>query len=102
MLRKQDKENRMDIRINKDWRITTDARNFILERCRIAEDDTKVYKKGDEVWSQEAFYATLDRALSGLVKYDLLKCDAITITALKCRLQSIHDDIEAIRKELVR
>ena len=90
----------MNIRINKDWRLTTDARNFIIEKCRIAQTDSKEHKKGDEVWTQVAFYAKLDRALEGLVKYSLLDCDAKTFDEVKSCLRAIHEDIEAIRGQI--
>ena len=87
----------MNIRINKDWKLTTDNRNFIIEKCRVAATDTNKQKKGDEFWSQVAFYSTLDKALEGVVKYSLLNCPATTFDEVKACLRATQDDIQAIR-----
>ena len=90
----------MNIRINQDWKLTTDPRNFIIEKRRIAQTDTDKQKKGDELWVQIAYYAKLDLALQGLVKHYLLDSTATTLEELRTCLRSIQDDIEAIRTEV--
>ena len=90
----------MNVRVNKEWRVTTDPRNFVIEKCRIASDDTKNHKKGDEIWMQIAFYAKLDLALQGLVKHSLLDCPATTFEEVKSCLQAIQIDIKAIKDVL--
>ena len=90
----------MDIRVNKNWKLTTDPRNFIIEKRRVAQTDTDKQKKGDELWVQIAYYAKLDLALQGLVKHSMLDCDATTLQELRTCLRSIQDDIEAIKAEV--
>ena len=90
----------MNVRVNKEWRITTDPRNFVIEKRRIAQTETDKQKKGDEFWTQIAFYGKLDLALQGLVKHSLLDCPATTFEEVKSCLRSIQSDIKAIKDVL--
>ena len=88
----------MNIRINQDWRLTTDANNFIIEKCRIATKDTKEAKKGDELWSLVAYYSTLDRALGGVLRHSLLESTATTLEEIQSLLTALRDEIQRVRE----
>ena len=88
----------MNIRVNKDWRLTTDANNFIIEKCRIAANDTKEAKKGDEIWSLVAYYSTLDMALGGVVRHSLLESTATTLEEVHSLLAALKDEIQRVRE----
>ena len=87
----------MKIKINDEYRVSTDSDNFILEQSRIAE---KGKHKGERVWKQEGFYTTFDNALTGLLRRKLLGCDAETVEQLRAVVKGVQGDIEAIKKAL--
>lgn len=85
----------MNIQINKDWRITSDPQNFILEQRRVKGKESK--KAGEEFYTSEGFYTTFDAALSGLVRRKLLDSPCESLEAVKSLLQALRTDIQAVK-----
>jgi hypothetical protein len=62
----------MILKINKDYRMSTDSTCIMLEKKRVIEKDTKHYKAGDEVYDIIGFYGEFEHAYNALVKRGLL------------------------------
>jgi len=63
----------MELKVNDNIRITTDAYNFIVQESRIVKEDGKVkkdgtqQKKGDIVWEDQSYHGNLNDALKSLL-----------------------------------
>lgn len=88
----------MNIKINKNYRFTSDKDNFILEQGRIAGEKAK--NTGETVWKQIGFYSTFDDLCRGLLRQEMLSCDAETIEQLSAVTHRVQKDIQAIRQAL--
>ena len=88
----------MKIKINDKFRVTTDKDNFILEQSRVAGEKAK--NTGEFVWKQEGFYTTFDSALRGLLRRELLDCDAETVEELRAVVQDVQEHIDVIKRAL--
>ena len=85
----------MEIRINHNWRITSDTYNIKLEKRRIV---TKGREKGKEAWCCDWFYGTIEQALNGYLGQIVRDCDAETFDELKELLENTKSEIaEAAR-----
>ena len=62
----------MKLQINEDYRISSDAQNFILEKKRIAE---KGKKAGEEVWSAVGYFGKIEWAFRDCVRRGLMEQD---------------------------
>jgi len=87
----------MKIGISDNFRFTSDADNFILEKSRIAE---KGKHKGETVWKQVGFYRTFDDMCRGLLRREMLDCDAETIEELCAVTRGVQACIEEVRNLL--
>ena len=75
----------MNVKLDDNFKITSDARNFILERKKINGDDHKY--PGEESWVAVGFYPCIDSLLRGWYKQSLLQGD---IDSLKDLTQALH------------
>lgn len=75
----------MRIVIDEDYIITSDERNYILNKVSVTETGKN---KGEEYQIAVGFYPTFDKALVGYVRKKELKSNATTIS----------EQIEVIRK----
>ena len=67
----------MILKINEDYRISTDSLNITVEKKRVIKEDTKskTLKAGDEVFDIIGFYGEFEHAYRALVKHGLLTSD---------------------------
>jgi len=72
----------MILKINEDYRISTDSTCIMLEKKRIIEKDTKHHKAGDEVFDTIGFYGEFEHAYNALVKRGLLASDLEGLRAI--------------------
>ena len=56
------------IEINKDWQITSDERNWVLQQRRVIKKSKVVENIGKDIWEVDGYYPTLISAVKGLVE----------------------------------
>lgn len=57
--------------LSKNYKIESDNLNVTIWKRCIVQKDTKTSKKGDEYWTAVGYYATVQGALSGIVKMEI-------------------------------
>ena len=96
----------LNIRINDDWRLTSDQFNVILNK-RYIVDPTKSpnweKRKADgaspelrEEWKEVGYYPTIELAMDALVNKAVLSSDAETIPELLNEITQIRREISAV------
>lgn len=99
----------LDIKINEDYKIASDARNVIVNR-RYTVDPTKAPNwpkrqaegaspETRDEWREETFFHTVDDALKWVVKQQIRDCDASTITELLNEIRRFHREISDVMGE---
>jgi len=73
---------RMILKINEDYRITTDSICIILEKKRVIQKNTKNHKAGDEVYDTIGYYGEFEHAYRAMVKHGLLTSDLEGLRAI--------------------
>jgi hypothetical protein len=87
----------MNIQINDDYRIKSDAYNVIVETKSVVKEGDNV---GKEYWTAVGFYPNLESAYRGMVKDGLQTKDLVGVEAILDYLRQIHADIKtALGKE---
>ncbi|MFT9495854.1 hypothetical protein [Anaerosolibacter sp.] len=84
----------MEIKINSKYKITSDDKNIILQEIKIAQQDTKTMKQGDEYTVNVGWYGTLENAMNGLVNREVRACDAKSFKELKQVIEGLRADIK--------
>jgi hypothetical protein len=54
--------------IDKDWRITSDERNWIVQQRRVIKKTDNAENIGKEVWSNDGYFPSVAAAARGLVE----------------------------------
>ena len=96
----------LTIRINDDWKLTSDQFNVILNK-RYIVDPTKSpnweKRKADgaspeprEEWKEVGYYPTVEKAIDALVNKAVLSSNATTIGELLNEITQIRRDINAV------
>ena len=83
------------INLNKDFRITSDPLNYILEKRGVKGEDAK--NPGEEVWKPVGFYTSLSNTLEGYQKHKVRASDVDSLKGLFGLLVSIQSDIQVVR-----
>lgn len=96
----------MEIKLNKDWRISTSSADFVVEQRRVATREVdgvekktgKIYRKDDtyEAWDAQGFLRTLDQALASYANHRMLQSEAKTVGELAALLKEIRAEIKAV------
>lgn len=84
----------MNIRINKEWVITTSANSMNVVLCRIPESRQNSEDLDTNALSQRYFYSTVFGAIQGLFKYGVNCSDAESFQELATEIQRIAKDCE--------
>ena len=89
----------MNILIGTKYRLATIPCNFVIEKRTIAGKKAKIL--GKVVWERIGYYSTIEGALRGLLRNELLECNAKSISELKALVASVREDIALISDELM-
>ena len=81
----------MQIRINKDYRVSTDPHNYILEKRRIAGTDSK--EPGKEMWDKTGYYSSIDGIVNGCLLHGIENNDLRDVQEIKNHLDSLGAEI---------
>ena len=87
----------MQVPINNDYRISSDAYNIILEQKFIVQEGKN---KGNEYWQATGFYPTIRQALEGYVNVRQRKSGAKTWVGLEKLTKQLYGEIQAISEAL--
>ena len=79
-----------EIRIGKDYKITSDPHNWILNKIRIPEEGKHA---GDEVLDAVGFFPTLRHLSAGLMELRLKEADVTTIGGLADKILEIKREL---------
>jgi ferritin-like protein len=92
-----EKENDMDIAINKTWRLTSDPANIILQRWQVAQKG-KTAGQGD--WVNVGYYGDIPAALSGYSRHTQKTFAGKGWDEFNLHMKQVAEDIQAIRRTL--
>jgi hypothetical protein len=103
----------MILKVNDDYRISTDALNIMLEKKRIVKEGTtsKTLKAGDEVWDTIGFYGEFEHVYRAMVKHGIMASDLEGLQAIIKEIDRIGHavkeslstaSIDSLRREIDR
>ena len=58
----------MNLQLNDKWTLSSDAKNFIIEKKKIYSANHKF--AGQEHWETVGYYQSIDKALSGVLRHE--------------------------------
>lgn len=98
----------MQININKDYRLTSDKYNIVLEQRFINQQMLKENKEdkkatikgehyGEEYWSSIGFYPTVEMALQNYFSKQMRTIEGIGIDVLLDRIKEVREDIRGLK-----
>ena len=86
----------LNIKLNDDYKITSDPMNFILEKRGVAGKKSKT--PGKTTCKNVGFYQKLSHALEGFLKHEVLASDVDSLLELAFLLRTIQADIQVVRE----
>lgn len=90
----------IDIRINSEYKLTSDAMNVILNK-RYMSDPSRSKQPdavSEEKWKEIGYYPTIERALNDLVDKSVRSSEATTLSALHSEITLLRRDIDVLMK----
>ena len=81
----------MKIPINKDYILTSDARQIVLNRFKTRETGDNI---GEEFLDPIGYYSGVEGALKGLLELEIKASNATTISELRADIIKIKEDID--------
>jgi len=95
----------MNIKINENWKIGSDALNVTLyERKQVKKPKAEAKEQsavGKEYWVEQGNYGTIEQALEGFYKRNIRRSEAKSFEELLEEIKSIHKTIKEIAKEII-
>ena len=85
----------INIPIGDDYRVVSDARNFILQKGRVSQGDKT---KGEMQWDNISYHGKLEGALNSCKDYKIKESDATSIQMLLRDVGKIQATIEQALK----
>ena len=85
----------MNIKIDDNYSLTSDARNVMLIENKVVQDGKNKGKPTQSVWG---YYGTVESALKGYAKLKTKLSNATTIPELLADIKKIDDTIESVLK----
>ena len=86
----------MNIRIDNDYKLTSDDRNVILTKVSIGQSGKS---KGKEVESNVGYYGTIEQALNGYLRIKTNTSEAMSISELKAEIREVKKTIERVMED---
>jgi hypothetical protein len=101
----------LDIPVTKDYRVTSDSRNIIVNR-RYIVDPTKAPNwpkrqaegaspEPREEWREETFFRTVDQALKYIVDQQVRDSDADSLSELLHEIRRFNREISDVMRKVV-
>lgn len=86
----------MNIRIDKDYKLTSDERNVILTKISIGQSGKS---KGKEVESNVGYYGTIEHALNDYLRIKINTSQATSINELKAEIREVKQTIKNMMED---
>ena len=86
----------MNIRIDKDYKLTSDERNVILTKISIGQSGKS---KGKEVESNVGYYGTIEHALNDYLRIKINTSQATSINELKAEIREVKKTIQRMMED---
>jgi hypothetical protein len=86
----------MNIRIDNDYKLTSDERNVILTKISIGQSGKS---KGKEVESNIGYYATIEHALNDYLRIKINTSQATSINELKAEIREVKKTIQKMMED---
>ena len=86
----------MNIRIDKDYKLTSDERNVILTKISIGQSGKS---KGKEVESNVGYYGTIEHALNDYLRIKINTSQATSINELKEEIREVKKTIQKMMED---
>lgn len=83
----------MNIKLDDNYKITADSRQYILQKISIAKSGENV---GEEVATSIGFYRTIEQALKGYKELSIRESDVTAIDEVLGLVRSIDTKIDEI------
>lgn len=87
----------MELQVNDQIRIVTDAYNYIVQGSRIVKEDTKLYSKGDVVWEDLTYHANLPDAYKSMLDKGIMIQDSFN--AVMAYINKVEKMILDLKKQ---
>ena len=81
----------MKIRLNEDYRVSTDPHNYILEKRRIA--GPKSAEPGKEMWDKTGYYSSIAGMVHGFLLHGIENNDLRDVQQIKNHLDTLGAEI---------
>ena len=88
----------MFVQLDKDFRITSDEHNFILQKR--GDEGGGVAQKGKGMWRTEGYWGDLNQLLLSYSRQKLRSSRADSVEALSRDLESLREQIHQMTKNL--
>ena len=85
----------LDIQIDKDYKITSDPRNFMLQRRTVPKEGKE---KGKANWSTLSYHGTIESVLRAYKTLNIKESDATSIAMLLNEIEKIDKTINKVLK----
>lgn len=86
----------MNIRIDNDYKLTSDDRNVILTKVQIVQSGKT---KGEEVYSNVGYYSNVERALNDYLRVKINTSQATSINELKAEIRKVNKTIKKMMED---
>jgi hypothetical protein len=92
----------MELQVNENVRIVTDAYNFIVQEASVVKEDCPVRKdgtqrmKGDIIWTDSSYHGNLPDACKSMVEKGVKYQD--TFAEVMSFLSLVYDKIDKLKK----
>ena len=89
----------IEIYLDDNYAITSNAANFILNEVKVAQKDTKDYDEGDEYLYPIGYYGNLGVLLKNYVNRSCMESDCEEVEELVSLLKKLNRNCERIAKK---
>jgi hypothetical protein len=86
----------MNIRIDNDYKLTSDERNVILTKISIGQSGKS---KGKEVESNVGYYGNIEHALNDYLRIKINTSQATSINELKAEIREVKQTIKNMMED---
>ena len=86
----------MDIRIDNDYKLTSDERNVILTKVQISQSGKS---KGQEVYTNIGYYGNIEHALNDYLRVKINTSQATSINELKAEIREVKKTIQKMMED---
>jgi hypothetical protein len=86
----------VNIRIDNDYKLTSDERNVILTKISIGQSGKS---KGKEVESNVGYYGTIEHALNDYLRIKINTSQATSINELKAEIREVKKTIQRMMED---